>query len=211
MKNEKINITITEVAGWLSAIKGMRRPHNTIHKIDSSFCPFVYGDDDLVLSKKLIAKSIKTGEKSHRKFLRMIHVWGEFTFPLYWWSQFDTYKIGVSCNSESKMHTLGKRELTLNDFQTGDVVSEDELQKIIDAVNYKIVLFEKTKKRVFWYDALRMLPMSFLQTREIETNYEVIFSILRERRGHKLSEWEYFCSVMMKLPHFSKLAEFWCG
>lgn len=206
MKNKKINITITEVGGWLSTIKGMRRPKNTVHKIDSSFSPFVFGDDDLSLAKKLIKTSISTGAKSHRKYLRMIQVWGEFTFPLYWWSQFDTYKIGVNGGSESKMHTLGKRELTLNDFQTRDKVSEERLKKIIDDINSRIYQYKITKNKRDWEDVLLMLPISFLQTREINTSYEVLFSAISERRGHKLPEWEYFSKVMLSgLPYFKEL------
>ena len=213
-----IKITNAEVFGWDAAIRGMRNPMNSWNKSDSFLCnvecdecpergnhcqghnylDYVVGDNDLTLMKKLA----KAGS-DHAKFLRMINVTMDVTAPLYWWSEYDTYKVGTVANSCSKMHKIANREFTLGDFSTEhlDDVSLDTFNYIIAQLEYDRRLYIKTKDKKYWWDMIQQLPSSYNQKRTIQLNYAVLRNMYHARRNHKLDEWHDFCSWVETLPY----------
>ena len=213
-----IKITNAEVFGWDAAIRGMRNPMNSWNKSDSFLCnvecdecpergnhcqghnylDYVVGDNDLTLMKKLV----KAGS-DHAKFMRMINVTMDATAPLYWWKEFDTYKVGTVANSCSTMHTIANREFTLGDFSTEhlDDVSLDTFNYIIAQLEYDRRLYIKTKDKKYWWDMIQQLPSSYNQKRTIQLNYAVLRNMYHARRNHKLDEWHDFCSWVETLPY----------
>ena len=213
-----IKITNAEVFGWDAAIRGMRNPMNSWNKSDSFLCnvecdecpergnhcqghnylDYVVGDNDLTLMKKLA----KAGS-DHAKFMRMINVTMDVTAPLYWWSEYDTYKVGTVANSCSKMHKIANREFTLGDFSTEhlDDVSLDTFNYIIAQLEYDRRLYIKTKDKKYWWDMIQQLPSSYNQKRTIQLNYAVLRNMYHARRNHKLDEWHDFCSWVETLPY----------
>ena len=213
-----IKITNAEVFGWDAAIRGMRNPMNSWNKSDSFLCnvecyecpergnhcqghnylDYVVGDNDLTLMKKLV----KAGS-DHAKFMRMINVTMDVTAPLYWWSEYDTYKVGTVANSCSKMHKIANREFTLGDFSTEhlDDVSLDTFNYIIAQLEYDRRLYIKTKDKKYWWDMIQQLPSSYNQKRTIQLNYAVLRNMYHARRNHKLDEWRDFCSWVETLPY----------
>ena len=213
-----IKITNAEVFGWDAAIRGMRNPMNSWNKSDSFLCnvecdecpergnhcqghnylDYVVGDNDLTLMKKLV----KAGS-DHAKFMRMINVTMDATAPLYWWSEYDTYKVGTVANSCSKMHKIANREFTLGDFSTEhlDDVSLDTFNYIIAQLEYDRRLYIKTKDKKYWWDMIQQLPSSYNQKRTIQLNYAVLRNMYHARRNHKLDEWHDFCSWVETLPY----------
>lgn len=221
-----IKIEDVEVMGIRKAIKGMRNAMNSWDKSDSVFVvegkpngdQFVYfkiGDVDMDLAKRLI----KAGS-SDRKFLRMIHVQADVTAPLYMWKQIDQYRIGVTTNSTSTMHTIHKRDLTLDDFSYEHLLKRgiDFLQNLINEINRNRNLYTKGFKGVpgddnygviptdktLWWQMIQLLPSSFNQMRTIDLNYETLLSIYRQRKGHKLDEWREFCKWIETLPYMKE-------
>ena len=213
-----IKITNAEVFGWDAAIRGMRNPMNSWNKSDSFLCnvecdecpergnhcqghnylDYVVGDNDLTLMKKLV----KAGS-DHAKFMRMINVTMDVTAPLYWWSEYDTYKVGTVANSCSKMHKIANREFTLGDFSTEhlDDVSLDTFNYIIAQLEYDRRLYIKTKDKKYWWDMIQLLPSSYNQKRTVQLNYAVLRNMYHARRNHKLDEWHDFCSWVETLPY----------
>ena len=213
-----IKITNAEVFGWDAAIRGMRNPMNSWNKSDSFLCnvecdecpergnhcqghnylDYVVGDNDLTLMKKLV----KAGS-DHAKFMRMINVTMDVTAPLYWWSEYDTYKVGTVANSCSKMHKIANREFTLGDFSTEhlDDVSLDTFNYIIAQLEYDRRLYIKTKDKKYWWDMIQLLPSSYNQKRTVQLNYAVLRNMYHARRNHKLDEWRDFCSWVETLPY----------
>ena len=213
-----IKITNAEVFGWDAAIRGMRNPMNSWNKSDSFLCnvecdecpergnhcqghnylDYVVGDNDLTLMKKLV----KAGS-DHAKFMRMINVTMDVTAPLYWWSEYDTYKVGTVANSCSKMHTIASREFMLGDFSTEhlDDVSLDTFNYIIAQLEYDRRLYIKTKDKKYWWDMIQLLPSSYNQKRTCQMNYAVLRNMYHARRNHKLDEWHDFCSWVETLPY----------
>ena len=213
-----IKITNAEVFGWDAAIRGMRNPMNSWNKSDSFLCnvecdecpergnhcqghnylDYVVGDNDLTLMKKLV----KAGS-DHAKFMRMINVTMDVTAPLYWWSEYDTYKVGTVANSCSKMHKIANREFTLGDFSTEhlDDVSLDTFNYIIAQLEYDRRLYIKTKDKKYWWDMIQLLPSSYNQKRTVQLNYAVLRNMYHARRNHKLDEWHDFCSWVESLPY----------
>jgi len=195
-----------KVSGWENAIRGMRFPLNSEDKMDSTF-----ENDNVILGpndEKLCLELIKRG-KDHRKFLRMIHVQMAVKMSMTWWSHFDTYKIGTTSNSRSKMHKFGSKDLTDDDFLNLDLYEVGLKKFIINEIN---MLFEqrrsmlKTNPNVakeMWLSALNLLPNSYLQERMIDLNYEVLLNIYQARIGHKLSnEWNFFVNnTIDRLPY----------
>ena len=192
-----------EVMGFRMAIKGMRNAMNSWDKSDSYVVAdvFVIGEADMKLAKNLI----KAGS-SDRKFLRMIHVQVDVLAPLYWWKEADTYKVGTTTNSCSTMHTLHKRELTLEDFShehiTGDGLSA--LESTIGQINFARIAFLETKDTSYWQEMIQLLPSSFDQMRTWDLDYETLLSIYFQRRNHKLEEWKQFCKWIEKLPYMKE-------
>ena len=203
-----IKITNAEVFGWDAAIRGMRNPMNSWDKSDSKHWHEtivgheverrVVGNADLTLMKKLA----KAGS-DHAKFMRMINVTMDVTAPLYWWSEYDTYKVGTVANSCSKMHKIANREFTLGDFSTEhlDDVSLDTFNYIIAQLEYDRRLYIKTKDKKYWWDMIQLLPSSYNQKRTVQLNYAVLRNMYHARRNHKLDEWHDFCSWVESLPY----------
>ena len=243
-----LKIEDVEVMGMRKAIKGMRNAMNSWDKSDSGFfqcgCPDVgtiycgehgsqclirdcktcpmrgydIGEKDMDLAKRLI----KAGS-SDRKFLRMIHVQADVTAPLYWWKEYDTYKVGTTTNSTSTMHTIHKRDLTLNDFSYEHLLKRgiDFLQNLINEINRNRNLYTKGFKGVpgdddygvrptdktLWWQMIQLLPSSFNQMRTIDLDYETLYSIYHQRRNHKLDEWREFCKWIETLPYMKEFLE----
>lgn len=243
-----LKIENTEVLGWEHAIRGMRNPKNSWEKSDSGVCAThglahcadcVYTDchaDDVEISTKYILGSndlnlmttLRNAGTDHRKFMRMITVYLDITAPLYWWKEFDTYKVGTVANSCSTMHKIAAKEFTLEDFShehlnskdhhrdwiTSAVVDEDEtfLHKVwatpldilkftIEMLNsYRIEYLESNDKDD-WWQMIQLLPSSYNQKRTVMLNYEVLANIYKSRRHHKLDEWHTLCNWIEGLPY----------
>ena len=244
-----IKLENTEVMGWEHAIRGMRNPLNSWDKSDSEFirdpdygcsgncpcedidghcdCCFI-GANDLDLMKRL-----RNAGTDHRKFMRMITVYVDITAPLYWWKEFDTYKVGTVANSCSTMHKIHEKEFTLDDFSCEHLFKEDDvggmyysataeeeftsidvLKVIIEALNtYRktyiavkadtVSDYDHTSKE-YWWQMIQLLPSSYNQKRTVMLNYEVLANIYKSRKNHKLDEWKDFCKWIEGLP-YSKL------
>lgn len=216
--------------GWESAIRGMRNPLNSWSKSDSywglcedpsiinpSDSPFFFiGENDLGLMKRLS----KAGS-DHAKFLRMIHVQCDVTAPLYWWKEFDTYKVGTVANSTSTMHKIQAKEFVLDDFSCEHLTrlkSErlhddtttnfdylEPLNMTITALNVARKMFLKTNDKQYWWQMIQLLPSSYNQLRTVDLNYQVLKSIYWARRDHKLDEWHTLCDTCLELPYFKEV------
>lgn len=225
-----IKIENVDVYGWEAAIRGMRNPMNSWSKSDSSYFysessyphsgEFVHiGKNDLVLMKSLI----KAGS-DHRKFLRFINVTCDITAPLYWWKEFDTYKVGTVRNSCSTMHTIAKKEFTLDDFsyehiESIDFIDVDALgytdcscidnwvlaKLIVEVLNFNRKKYLETKGKGYWWQMIQLLPSSYNQRATVQLNYEVLMKMYHERKNHKLDEWNDFCEWVKALPYMREL------
>ena len=195
----------TEVMGWEHAIRGMRNPMNSWINGDSSFCEpgeclycggnsecdgygqgVLIGPNDLDLMKRL-----RNAGTDHRKFMRMVTVYVDITAPLYWWKEFDTYKVGTVVNSCSTMHKIAAKEFTLEDF-SHDHLGEDSLsvlQFTINHLNRARDVYLETKDKDHWWQMIQLLPSSYNQRRTVMMNYEVLANIYKSRKNHKLDEW----------------------
>lgn len=214
-----IKIENTEVLGWEAAIRGMRNPMNSWDKSDSIFCvggKFSYGlwenvsvsigENDFDLMKRLA-----NGGAVHAKYRRMIVVYADITAPLYWWKEFDTYKVGTVANSCSTMHKIHDKEFTLDDFSHehlscidigGRVGSPYQMLKnTIRMLNECRDLYIQTKEKEYWWQMIQLLPSSYNQKRTIMLNYEVLVGMYRYRKDHKLDEWHTFCDWIESLPY----------
>ena len=207
-----IRIENIEVFGWKAAIRGMRNPMNSWNKSDSYFeneidinsKAFALGENDLNLMKRLIK-----GGTEHRKFLRMIHVQMDVTAPLYWWKEFDTYKVGTVANGCSTMHRIHAKEFELSDFSHEHMSagSDDVLEIIIHCLNGNRRKFLETKDKSYWWQLIQLLPSSYNQRRTVDFNYETAMNIIRQRTGHKLDEWNQFVDVLKNLPYMKDMIE----
>ncbi len=204
---------ILDVQGMNSAIIGMRNPMNSWGKSDSRYLAmgkhyediqFNIGDADMELMKKLF----KAGTE-HRKYLRMIQVWVNITAPLYWWKEFETYKIGTVTNSCSTMHKIQSKEFTLDDFSHEhlDPVAQDVLEVTIRYLNHYRDRFNERKDKIDWWQMIQLLPSSYNQKRTVLLNYEVVARIIEQRTGHKLDEWNQLIDVLGRLPYLKEIME----
>ena len=221
-----IKIENVEVMGWEHAIRGMRNPKNSWERSDSYYgcgvgdcaeceaakwqpCTpdFVMGENDHNLMIQL-AK----GGAVHAKYRRMITVYLDITAPLYWWKEFDTYKVGTVANSCSTMHKIHEKEFTLEDFSCEHVHSKWVLEDTINELNRCREFFNKYNqlddkfkadydKKDFWWQIIQLLPTSYNQKRTIMLNYEVLVGMYRDRKKHKLDEWREFCKWIESLPY----------
>ena len=194
-----ITLEKTEVYGWEAAIRGMRNPLNSWHLSDSKFDGELdIGQNDYVLMMKLIL-----GGSSHAKYRRMINVTVDITAPLYWWKEFDTYKIATVANSCSTMHKIHSRELTLDDFSHEHLqpIPLNALKRVIERINDARDNFIKNKEKEDWWQMIQLLPTSYNQKRTVQLNYEVLAGIYPDRKNHKLDEWHMFCDWIEKLPY----------
>lgn len=227
-----IKVTNIEVSGWEAAIRGMRNPMNSWEKSDSigcysqpcstcslfidshcthktPGCNFVIGQKDLELMLKLA----KAGS-DHAKYRRMINVTMDILAPLYWWKEFDTYKVGTVANSTSSMHKIHAKEFSMSDFSVDHLhnISRKMLYETICLlnhyrdlyVNYEPVIAETegfTDKKEIWWQMIQLLPSSYNQLRTVQMNYEVLSNIYHARKDHKLDEWREFCKIIEGLPY----------
>ena len=226
-----IKIEKFEVLGWEHAIRGMRNPMNSWEKSDSHSCgtcgdcdncidyencPYGYdylktivGPNDLDLMKRL-----RNAGTDHRKFMRMITVYLDITAPLYWWKEFDTYKVGTVANSCSTMHKIAAKKFELSDFSCEHLfhnVNDTEMWLDIDFfnvldntifyLNKARELYLKTHDKKYWWQMIQLLPSSYNQKRTVMLNYEVLANIYPMRKNHKLDEWRDFCEWIETLPY----------
>ena len=208
-----IKIENVQTYGWEAAIRGMRNPMNSWDKSDSYWGlwedespinpndePFFFvGENDLALMKKLA-----NAGSDHGKFLRMITVTFDITAPLYWWKEFDTYKVGTVANSCSTMHKIHDKPLTMDDFSHEHLtdVSLDVLNYIIKNLNNCRELFLMSKDKLWWWQLIQLLPSSYNQRRTVQLNYAVLKNMYHARRNHKLDEWRTFCEWIETLPYY---------
>lgn len=223
-----LKIENVDVIGWEAAIRGMRNPMNSWEKSDTKWethwgndrvmntnhkfmfdSKLVIGPNDLDLMTRL-----RNSGTDHRKFMRMITVYLDITAPLYWWKEFDTYKVGTVANSCSTMHKIADKEFTLDDFSHEHLfhnVNDAEiwlnidfpnvLENVIFYLNKARELYLKTKDKKYWWQMIQLLPSSYNQRRTIMLNYEVLTNIYKSRRNHKLDEWHTFCDWIEDLPY----------
>lgn len=197
-----IYITNIDISDFVVAMFAMRNSYSNWENNDSTKCEI--GENDLKLLKKLV----KAGD-SHSKCLRFINATMDITAPLYWWKQFDTYKVGTVCISTSTMHTIIKKSFAIHDF------SDEYCENIGLSIMYEICrtlnsLREKyinTNNKKYWYAIIQILPESYKQMRTVQLNYQTILNIIKQRKGHKLDEWQNFIEEMYKLPYIKELSE----
>ena len=182
-------------------IEGMRNPMNSWDKSDSKYNDldeYKMGNNDKDLMKRLAMAGT-----DHRKFMRMMPVYVRITAPLYWWKEFDTYKVGTVANSCSTMHKIQAKEFTLKDFSTEHLYDDEYelLKKVIEALNGDRELYLELLKKNDWWQMIQLLPSSYNQTRNVMLNYEVLANIYKSRKDHKLDEWREFCNWIKSLPY----------
>lgn len=195
----------TEVWGFEHAIRGMRNPMNSWARSDSVIEPHVIiGENDLGLMRRLIR-----GGPEHRKFLRQIFVSVDITAPLYWWKEADTYKVGTTANSTSTMHKIHAKEFALDDFSHEHLKQPalDHLKATVDLLNAARLIYLATDDKADWWQMIQSLPSSYNQRRTITLTYENLLSMCRQRKGHKLDEWQNFRIWAMALPYAYELFE----
>ena len=193
------------VVNMENAIRGARNPMNSWARMDSYYDDkgnFVLGENDLSLARKLAVAG-----SDHRKFLRQIIVSMDINAPLYWWKEFDTYKVGTVANSCSTMHKIQAKEFSREDFSC-DRLSEGALavlDGLIEFLESERVKFNETKDKEHWHNMIQLLPSSFNQLRTVSLNYEVLINVYYARRHHKLAEWHTLCAAIESLPYAKEL------
>lgn len=226
-----IKIEQTEISGFGAAIRGMRNPMNSWDKMDSHVCnydeydcdcpmvangdepgeecndgkwKFCVGENDYALMKRLA-----DGGSCHAKYRRMMLVTCDITAPLYWWKEFDTYKVGTVANSCSTMHKIHAKEFTLDDFSHEHLCDNSlkTLQAVIDNLNIERKNFLFTKDKWCWWQMIQLLPSSYNQKRTVLLNYEVLANIYKWRKNHKLDEWRDLCRWIEQLPYSNVIVE----
>ena len=229
-----LKIENVELHGWEPGIRGMRNPKNSWKKSDSKFVTTdgdhhdicgnfgplygsygwkeaVIGENDLNLMTTL-----RDAGTDHRKFMRMIVVYMDVTAPLYWWKEYDTYKVGTVTNSCSTMHKIADKEFTFDDFSHEKLIKSvcmgiqeqhirispiQALATTIECLNSYRDLYLQTKDKRYWWQMIQLLPSSYNQRRTVMLNYEVLANIYKSRRNHKLDEWHTFCDLIESLPY----------
>jgi len=200
----------TDVYGWEAAIRGMRNPLNSWDKSDTPDDADIYiiGNSEIVLppigdNDHDLMMRLAKGGSTHAKYRRMITVTVDITAPLYWWKEFDTYKVGTVANSCSTMHKIHAKEFAMDDFSHEHLLmgSMFQFDRTVDLLNKAREKFLKTKDKVYWWQMIQLLPSSYNQKRTVQLNYEVLVSIYRDRRNHKLDEWHVLCDWIRELPY----------
>lgn len=200
-----IELSKTSVMNMENAIRGARNPLNSWDRGDSHFDKdgrFVLGENDLALAKRLCAAG-----SDHRKFIRQIFVSVDILAPLYWWKEYDTYKVATVANSTSTMHKIHSKPFSMDDF-SHDRLSEEskaQLQMLIDYLERLRLSYLETKDKSTWYNLIQLLPSSYHQLRTCTLNYETLVNIYRARKDHKLDEWHVFCDWIGTLPYAGEL------
>ena len=188
-----------------NAIRGARNPLNSWAKSDSFYDgagQYVLGPNDLDLAVRLCRAG-----SDHRKFLRQILVSMDITAPLYWWKEFDTYKVGTVANSTSTMHKIHAKPFTLEDFSTDHMTpaSLEQFERFLGYLEQVRLRYLDTKDKAHWYDLIQLLPSSYNQMRTVSLNYEVLANLYYARRSHKLDEWHTLCDTILALPYARQL------
>lgn len=225
-----LKIENVEVMGWEHAIRGMRNPKNSWAKSDSKFVPGMLEDEqtyspghfEIGPNDQKLMMTLRNAGTDHRKFMRMITVYLDITAPLYWWKEFDTYKVGTVADSCSTMHKIHAKEFTLDDFSCEHLITElkwDDLtvlnvdgkkcrfspegglRMICALLNQYRDLYLQTKDKKYWWQLIQLLPSSYNQKRTVMLNYEVLANMYKSRRNHKLDEWHTLCDWMETLPY----------
>ena len=228
-----LKIENTEVTGWKAAVRGMRNPMNSWEKSDSFFCcspEWCYIDDECnpgcsgygkgfnICEADLdLMTRLRNSGTDHRKFMRMITVYLDITSPLYWWKEFDTYKVGTVANSCSTMHKIHSKRFEREDFSiehlencaypkegpnlNGETHWMVCMDNIISSLNAARELFLSTGDKKYWWQMIQLLPSSYNQRRTVMLNYEVLANIYKSRKNHKLDEWHTFCDWIESLPY----------
>ena len=231
-----IKLENTEVTGWEAAIRGMRNPMNSWDKSDSGWDESIYHNDKdyiTVMSDDLsdyeigpndfyLMKRLRNAGTDHRKFMRMIAVYIDITAPLYWWKEFDTYKVGTVANSCSTMHKIADKEFTMEDFscehlgvtvpaELNDGIEVfqnlwiESLKRTIEDLNSARCFYIREQnadlKKKYWWQMIQILPTSYNQRRTVMLNYEVLSNMYKSRKNHKLDEWHTFCDWIKSLPY----------
>ena len=195
-----IKIENIDVYGFEAAIRGARNPMNSWDRMDSGYNngEFEIGENDYKLLKNLTIAG-----PEHRKWNRMVTVTMDITAPLYFFKEYDTYKVGTVANSCSTMHKIQAKAFTLNDFSTEhlDYIGLETMRVIIRRLNRNRTLFNETKDKVYWWQMIQLLPTSYNQKRTVHLNYEVLGTMYHQRRHHKLDEWVEFCDTIKTLPY----------
>ena len=210
-----IKIENIDVYGFEAAIRGVRNPKNSWHLMDSGYNngKFEIGENDYDLLRRLTIAG-----PEHRKWNRMVTVTMDITAPLYWWKEYDTYKVGTVANSCSTMHKIQAKKFTLDDFsydhlyeeKSGWIEDEDGhkwccaptcLETTVNTLNAYRYQYNKTKDKKYWWQMIQLLPTSYNQKRTVHLNYEVLGSMYHQRRHHKLDEWVEFCNTIKTLPY----------
>lgn len=226
-----IKVENIDTWGFEHAIRGMRNPLNSwersdsYHAVDCGKCGIIdregicrpkehdctpylcyaIGENDLTLMRKLYVAG-----QPHRKYLRQIFAVMDITAPLYWWKEFDTYKVGTTANSCSTMHKIAAKEFTLSDFSI-EHLSEDVIDKpfndIINCLNFFRELYNQNKDKSDWWQMIQLLPSSYNQRRTVSMTYENVMNMLDYREGHKLDEWWEFCKILKQLPYVEEIRD----
>lgn len=222
-----LTIDKTETYGWEAAIRGMRNPMSSWDKSDSEriceSCEDPWGGTGYIVDTNMVdigpndldlMKRLRNAGTDHRKYLRMITVYCDIIAPLYWWKEFDTYKVGTVANSCSTMHKIQDKEFTIDDFSHEHLISDCLLEHVINELNiYRDIYnnydkqtdeykFDFSKKDI-WWQMIQLLPSSYNQKRTVMLNYEVLANIYKSRKYHKLDEWHTFCDWIETLPYSS--------
>lgn len=199
-----IKIENVEVQGFEAAIRGMRNSFDSWDKSDSSYLDALH--IEIGPLDKTLMEQLASGGSCHAKYRRMIVVYVDITAPLYWWKEFDTYKIGTVSNSCSTMHTIHKKEFDISDFSTDKMVelSSEVMENVIIALNMARYNYNEADdpdtKKLWWWQMIQLLPSSYNQRRTIMLNYEVLTHMYFDRNIHKLDEWREFCKWIETLP-----------
>lgn len=200
-----IKVERVSVMNLENAMRGARNPLNSWARGDSSYNEkgeYILGENDLSLATRLCSAG-----SDHRKFIRQIMVSMDITAPLYWWKEFDTYKVGTVANSTSTMHKIHSKEFTLDDFSTDHMTAATlaEFEKWVAYLESVRLRYLESKDKADWYDLIQLLPTSYNQMRTVTMNYEVLTNIYYARRSHKLAEWHTLCDAIMELPYAKQL------
>ena len=215
-----LKIENTDVCGWEHAIRGMRNPMNSWEKSDSNlYHASVYFDKCnnrwetnglnfmIGLNDQKLMMNLRNAGTDHRKFMRMIVAYCDITAPLYWWKEFDTYKVGTVANSCSTMHKIAAKRFEREDFSIEHLENCDEehwmvcMDNVIASLNVARERYLETKDKKYWWQMIQLLPSSYNQRRTVVLNYEVLANIYKSRKDHKLDEWHTFCNWIERLPY----------
>ena len=195
-----IKIENIDVYGFEAAIRGARNPMNSWDRMDSGYNngKFEIGENDYKLLKNLTIAG-----PEHRKWNRMVTATMDITAPLYWWKEYDTYKVGTVANSCSTMHKIQAKKFEMSDFSVEhlDEIAYETFKSVIGELNLSRRLFDETKNKKYWWNMIQLLPTSYNQKRTVHLNYEVLGTIYHQRRHHKLDEWHVFCDTIKTLPY----------